>query len=522
MLKKIINLFILFILFLFAFNYFLYGTLCLCFPYRNYDDAIVLYGAELVSKGKIPYRDFWTIYSPGVFYLLAFNFKLFGVTLGSSRILSAIILTLVTISIYIVIEKLSNPLYALIGFLLSVLYFKKDIAYLRAYQVAFLFCILSSLILWKYLDNEKKRWIFISGVLNGIVFLFRYDFGFYNFIAISICLIIKDEKNFQQIKKNLFLLIIGNLFMILPFIVYLIKNNAFLEMINVFIFSLLVYPKYRNLPYPELNLYNLILYFPIFTFLFTCIKLLLSQKTKKYLLITFYLFLGLGLFIYASVRFDYIHILPSLITAIIISIILIEDIINKSLISLMIRKKIINIAMIIIFLRIFYSFFIQIDFIEERFLQKNNSLKIELPRAKGFYDNSPELARIQLRAIQYIQKNTASEEKIFVGNIRHDKLVNNDILFYFLSERNSATKYYELNPGLTNTYPIQKRIINDLINNNVRYIVLCDFFLNRLNEPNESNKSSGINLLDRFIRNNYKFLKITGNKYIKYIILLKK
>jgi hypothetical protein len=87
-------------------------------------------------------------------------------------------------------------------------------------------------------------------------------------------------------------------------------------------------------------------------------------------------------------------------------------------------------------------------------------------------------------------------------------------MFYFLSERGSATKYYELHPGLTDTERIQKEIIRDLVKTNIGYIVLWSGREN-VNEPNESSRASGVFDLDNFIRKNYRLKKTIG----AYIIL---
>jgi hypothetical protein len=43
-----------------------------------YDEGLVVYGAARVMRGEVPYRDFWSMYGPGQFYLIAGLFKIFG------------------------------------------------------------------------------------------------------------------------------------------------------------------------------------------------------------------------------------------------------------------------------------------------------------------------------------------------------------------------------------------------------------------------------------------------------------
>src|SRR5579864_1234053 len=54
----------------------------LCIPLRysslEPDEGIVLQGAERVLHGQVPYRDFFSFYTPGSFYFLALWFRIFG------------------------------------------------------------------------------------------------------------------------------------------------------------------------------------------------------------------------------------------------------------------------------------------------------------------------------------------------------------------------------------------------------------------------------------------------------------
>jgi Dolichyl-phosphate-mannose-protein mannosyltransferase len=63
------------LLFLFSFAY-----LCIFRRHSSLepDEGIVLQGAERILRGEVPYRDFFTFYTPGSFYFLAVLFKFFG------------------------------------------------------------------------------------------------------------------------------------------------------------------------------------------------------------------------------------------------------------------------------------------------------------------------------------------------------------------------------------------------------------------------------------------------------------
>ena len=99
-----------------------------------------------------------------------------------------------------------------------------------------------------------------------------------------------------------------------------------------------------------------------------------------------------------------------------------------------------------------------------------------------------------------------------MGVFRHDKLYINNAIFYFLSERQCATEFHELHPGVVSELPAQNRIINALEKNKVQFIVLTDE--HNANEPNLSSISSGLKTLDNYIRNNFYKVTSFGEYYI--------
>ena len=108
----------------------------------------------------------------------------------------------------------------------------------------------------------------------------------------------------------------------------------------------------------------------------------------------------------------------------------------------------------------------------------------------------------QEAAVQYVLEHVPPDQAIFVGNVHHDRIFLNDIVFYFLAERRSATQYHHLHPGLATTEPVQRDIINSLEAGPVDLVVLYSG-AEGVNEPNLSSVSSGVHILDQFIRANY-------------------
>jgi hypothetical protein len=115
----------------------------------------------------------------------------------------------------------------------------------------------------------------------------------------------------------------------------------------------------------------------------------------------------------------------------------------------------------------------------------------------------------QEMAIQYIRSRTAPGEYVFVGNARHDLSFANDMIFYFVADRRSPTRYTELHPGLATTLEVQKAIAADLAARNVRWVVTFKIWESQ--EPNASAISSGVTYLDEFIRSNYVNVTTIGN-----------
>lgn len=145
----------------------------------------------------------------------------------------------------------------------------------------------------------------------------------------------------------------------------------------------------------------------------------------------------------------------------------------------------------------------------------NNLVLSEIPRAKGIrLVKGAEEKYEQL--IKYILSNN-NHQPIFSGSTRHDRIFVNDILLYFLSESGSSTKIWELGPGLITSKLTQNTTIRELDRNKPKFIILWELASAAI-EPNDSSNSSGVFLLDNYIKENYQQVK----KFGAYIVLERK
>jgi 4-amino-4-deoxy-L-arabinose transferase-like glycosyltransferase len=74
----------------------------------NGDEGIYLDGALRMTRGEMPYRDFFSYLGPGTFAVLAILFKVFGTSLTVSRVPVIIDLALMTALVFVLVAKLAG------------------------------------------------------------------------------------------------------------------------------------------------------------------------------------------------------------------------------------------------------------------------------------------------------------------------------------------------------------------------------------------------------------------------------
>ncbi|NIM19612.1 MAG: hypothetical protein GTO51_04430 [Candidatus Latescibacteria bacterium] len=504
-----------------------------------YDEGLCVYGAVRVLDGDLPYRDFWTIYAPGQFYVLAGLFKLFGAYLIVERIWSAIVALSIVFLTYLLSKSFVHQTYALLAALMALIWLGSGRYFAIPMHPALLFSLLGTYFVIRYLFEARNMWLFLAGISVGITTVLRHDFGFYSFVSIVLIIIglnvsgeVKASTTLDKSSrtfKSVVPFLAGLTVVLIPTSILLVSavpvNDLRYDLIS---FPLTVFPKVRALPYPapipnplfvlsgqisfvpyaKEIFYRAPFYASISIYAAALISLRsqirrrgTAADRKKVWGVIIFLVTSIVLHHNARVRTDTLHLVPALVMASILFSMLLSEISRM--------RKYRGVCWFLAFLFCFFALSRPVWRTLQRATRigsSTSSLSVRLDRFWGMRWDPEEID--YLKAIDFVRANVPKNQKLFVGNVRHDRIFVNDILFYFLSERHSATKYHELHPGLATTERIQQEIIGDLDSHNVGIIVLR--YEDKI-EPDDSGVSSGVTDLDLHIRENYNLIQRFGD-----------
>lgn len=516
---------------------FLCGLLFLCgqlkSPANLYDEGLVLVNAERIRGGEVIYRDFWTLYSPGYFYMLAGLFALFEPNILAARLFDTLLRFLLTLGVYALVRPLTSwraaliP-WALVTFWLGTIRFYSYPAFPATGAI-----LLAALAFLRYVRGGQERWLLATGLALGLTALLRLDFGGYAAIGFGVALAAHALRVAYEagvgrqgwpgyVLRREAILAAGALAVALPVYLALGLAAGFAVLYEDLVhFPATTFRAVRYLPVPplipDLGRINglqwndwLRLYLPLTTFSVGAVAAVrwlfwrpVRRSYRRYQAGVLFLALigaGLGLAIKATSRYHELHALPMTFCAVIVATILLYRLPRRWRQSVPFRVAAGGLA----FLLLTGPYFVHFVFLA----QMNAASPL------GCYSTDPKagcvpLGRDQARVAEYIRAQTRPDEYVFIGNARHDQIFVNDLMLYFLADRRIPTRYAELHPGLATTLPVQQTIAAELAARDVQWVVLAAGWESR--EPNASAISSGVTYLDDYIRRYYRPVTSFGN-----------
>ena len=158
------------------------------------DEGYFVYLGSRVHAGDLPYRDFDSYYTPGIFYLFAWTFDLFGLTVEPIRVLMSAIRVLWAVLLYGLTRRVAPWPFALLPFLV-----------IAAVDASPVFpephpswpAILATLGVVESLARHQagggRRWIVIAGALAGLTFAFKQNVGAFAALSVGAYLLLVRE-----------------------------------------------------------------------------------------------------------------------------------------------------------------------------------------------------------------------------------------------------------------------------------------------------------------------------------------
>jgi len=505
-----------------------------------FDEGIVVTAAMRVAAGQIPHRDFYALYGPAQFYILAGLFKLFGKFLLVERLFDVFSKALVVTTVYTIASAYCRKSIAAYTYIVALLWLFGLGQWPASPMVAvtLLNLIGSILILPVFAGRASARSLFAAGAVAGLASLFRYDTGIALLvvhacaISIAVCLLgsgISDR--LRTFASTFWPYLIGFACVTLPPLLYYLSVAPLGPLVHdVILYPAKYYYRGRNLPFPAIDLYtveDLGIYLPIMIVaaaLYVAVAgyfratgkdarnsagMVEKQEWQGFaitlgLLTTAMYFKG---YVRVSLFQMSLAIIPSLLLIAVLS---------------QLRSSFSRSARILIACLMGTSFLpaVSLAFDETKDLCINHlsvpeyifvAVRGVLPQAQASWCKSgnsltrglcflPEIDRA--RTIEFIGSHTRPDQPLYVGLTRHDKIFAADNITYFATQRLPATRWSELDPDLESRYDIQTQMVDEFERKVPPYIVLDSEFAQE-NEPNDSSKSSGVTLLDDYIRDKY-------------------
>ena len=486
-----------------------------CSPLGLYDEGFALTNALRILMGDVPHLHYWAAYPPGTSIVLSVFFTMFGPSIVVARWVNLLWSLLLLTSFFTVARFygsffLSSVVTALASLWLAVAIYP-SYSGLPALALAFF-----SIAIFIYaLKHDFFHGIVVAGLSFGIIILFRHDFSGY--MLLSCCIAFIFTKQLVQSNRSERDLSRFGVVILLLFFTALISFSVLLSVVgwHDFYLQALVFPatgmrQNRLLPVPGLFdffvswkvLWGLAWIVPIFSVIgllnlhFQRCKLSAMDCLVAVVLASMSLFLS----VQSHNRLDMAHAAPSMLFLLCLLTVL------ASRHGEGVQDRIMPWSMLFAFF--LYSTFTVSPFVRFGYATQCIRTSYSLGECIG-----PQ--KMQSDVVDFINKNFSKSEYVFVGNTRHDSIFTNDASLYFLIKRPIPVKWNEMHPGIVNTLAVQQKIVRSLETSRVRVVVLADMPVSK--EDNLSSKSTGVYLLDNYIKENFR--PVFANK--KYIVLLR-
>jgi len=220
--------------------------------------------AERILSGEVPYRDFLYNYTPGMLWLNALLMKGFGASLLTISAGLLFIKLATIVALFYAARRLTSSWIALVPVGLSLAWIGyKYIFGVFPTQYSMLFVLLGLVFMLRYDESESIGWLLLSGILVGMVFVFKYNVGILLVGAGTLAVAVRELalnsgdgpllKRIAHVSKRCVFYWAGFAVVAGAMALYLAYNNALGAMADHFIHHVFEYGEKRAVPLPPIK-----------------------------------------------------------------------------------------------------------------------------------------------------------------------------------------------------------------------------------------------------------------------------
>ena len=495
-------------------------------PLNILDEGFVLYAAERILRGDLPYRDFQLHYMPAQFYVLAALFKAFGHSIFVERMWDAVVRTGMVAAGFALARNLMPPAPAAIAALLVMLRLGASGFHGINLFPALLFALLSGACLLASFPGALRGWLIAAGLLAGVAVLFRQDVGGY---AVAIDLLMLGAWRRLGRPAGFVPYAVALAGVTVPPALFFLWGVGAAGLWE----ALVTYPRsvviaQLTIPFPGLipdfGVLSSVLgwrmgqvgvawgqwtdfYVPPLAYAWTiaCLARSLWREgpaaamRRETWALVFLTAIGLALFGYAFYRFDPIHAIATFVpTAVLVTLGLWKALAPRR----------VGLGAIAAGLAVLGLTFLWIGVPFSRWAVGSLKFRPPICAVPLARTGCIDLEEYQRGALEYVGRFTAPGEPIFVGISRHHPTPQEDFSFYFLADRPPATRFHELLAKEATPAVIQEEMIEGLRRPEVRHIVLYAGYEDP--ERPEGGEGSGAPLFDAYVQAAFRVIARSG------------
>lgn len=500
---------------------------------NRFDEGFIASGAMMIVRGWLPIRDLFVIYGPGQYYSVAALYQLFGEDLAVSRAMHALQLSLWAVAVAATAivtsrDRIGVAALAASGAILGAAFANPNATY-PAIPAALLL-VASTWGFERWFVTKAAKCLLAASMLIGLAGLYRWDFGIFGLFALGLAVLVVrlDSRSTLRDAARDLLLLAGPCLVVLAAgfgpLIYAGDWQRWLKEVPLFLvreFAVwrevyLVEPTLRRLadawaasdPFAwARSAFHLAFVATPFILIGASLARVALRLRRGANALGRADALALVTALVALCLLNQVRVRPSLwqgFPAFAVSLPLLGYLFQRSASGASVARRgaqavaLASAALVLVLLPLYLVKDGVRDALARRWVQ------LDLPKAAG--TQVPRWAHRRWgwdtygEMVNYIRANTAPDEPIFSGVQDTSRLFLNDALLYFIVDRPSATRWVEMESGLSNTVAGQQEVVEALERRRVRVLVLWKMLSN---EPNATSRSNGVHLLDSFVRANY-------------------